>query len=262
MQNLLRVTLIVASLLPAAVSQQRSDGPVTYLHFDGAGQYIEVPAAPELSVSPKGLTVSAWMMPDALTFPNSEGSGYVHWMGKGEERRQEWTFRMYNQSNTEKPPRPNRISFYVFNPDGGLGVGSYFQDPVEPGRWIHVTGVVDGERIYIYKNGALQRCDEFQGAADGACHGHPEVIHPEPGDAPLRIGTRDSRSFFQGGLAEIRIWERALSAAEIQALYQMGQAPADGLAAEFLLSEGDGEVAHDTARHHDGHIVGGTWMRR
>src|SRR2546427_348140 len=158
----------------------RGPGPV-YLHFNGVDQYIEIPSSADFSVTRNGLTVPAWMRPDTLSFPNSEGSGYVYWMGKGSRGRQEWVFRMYNRTNTENPPRPNRISFYVFNPDGGLGVGSYFQDPVKPGGWIQVTGVADSERTSIYKDGELQRCDQYQGTPTGGCHGHPEVIHPAPG---------------------------------------------------------------------------------
>jgi len=49
------------------------------------------------------------------------------------------------------PPRPNRISFYVFNPEGGEGVGSYFQDTLHQGRWIFVVGVADSTRTYMYR---------------------------------------------------------------------------------------------------------------
>jgi hypothetical protein len=52
--------------------------------------------------------------------------GYVHWLGKGkgtgDTGQQEWVFRMYNLDNTtETPPRPNHISYYVFNREGGEG---------------------------------------------------------------------------------------------------------------------------------------------
>jgi hypothetical protein len=57
----------------------------------------------------------------------------VHWLGKGEgagdSGHHEWVFRIYNRNCTaENPPRPNRISFYIFDPGGRKGVGSYFQD--------------------------------------------------------------------------------------------------------------------------------------
>jgi concanavalin A-like lectin/glucanase superfamily protein len=258
-----RLRLTALLLLAATLSAQpaRGPGPV-YLHFNGIDQYVDIPSSADFSVTHSGLTVSAWMRPDTLSFPNAEGSGYVYWMGKGSRGQQEWVFRMYNRSNTENPPRPNRISFYVFNPDGGLGVGSYFQDPVKPREWIQVTGVVDSERTYIYKDGELQRCDQYQGTPSGGCHGHPEVIHPERGGAPLRLGTRDLHSYFQGGLAGIRIWDRPLTAAEVRTLYEKGEAPRKGLAAEFLLNEGKGSVAHDSVHGHDGRIVGAEWAGR
>ena len=41
------------------------------------------------------------------------------WLGKGEIDEMEWAFRFYSHEST----RPNRISVYVWNADGGLGAG-------------------------------------------------------------------------------------------------------------------------------------------
>src|SRR5262249_55211295 len=129
------------------------------LVFDGIDDDIEIPDSPDFSVATTGhLTVSAWMRPDVLTFPHAESTGYVHWLGKGEAGQQEWVLRMYNAQPTDNPPRPNRISFYVFNPAGGEGIGSYFQEPVIAGEWLHVVGTADGERTAIYKNGVFKDC--------------------------------------------------------------------------------------------------------
>ena len=65
---------------------------------------------------------------------------------------------MYNLVNDAN--RPNRISFYVFNPEGRLGVGSYFEDPNDPvvaGQWMHFTGVAANGAITIYKNAFGQK---------------------------------------------------------------------------------------------------------
>ena len=79
-----------------------------------------------------------------LNFPRWAETGYVYWLRKGGSGEQELAFRMYNRDNTsETPPRPNRISVYTFNPEGGLGVGSYFQDTLQEGSWIFVVGVAD-----------------------------------------------------------------------------------------------------------------------
>ena len=155
------------------------------LVFDGEDDYIEIPDHADFSVATTGqLSVSAWIRPDVLTFPIFQSTGYVHWMGKGEPGQHEWAFRMYNAVTADTPPRPNRISFYLFNPDGGLGIGSHFQEPVQAGQWIHVVGTADGENTSIYKDGALKDRDRYM----GGCDNYPpdRWITPARGTAPER----------------------------------------------------------------------------
>jgi hypothetical protein len=220
---------------------------MSILHFNGTTDYIEIPDDADLSVATTGsLTVAAWMRPDVLAFPEFESTGYVHWMGKGEVGNQEWTFRMYNETTTDHPPRPNRISFYVFNPQGGKGVGSFFQEPVQAGEWIHVTGIADDQKqeALIYKNGVFKKRESYAG-----------IITPQHGAAPLRIGTRDSRSFFLGAIKGVRVWNRVLTDSEVQ-MVAGDSIPQDGLVAEYRL---DQDVAVDTMNLHNGRIVGGLW---
>lgn len=207
----------------------------TYLVFDGQSAYVQVPDSSSLSVAKTGsLTVSTWMRPDTLYFSSNE-KGYVHWLGKGESGRQEWTFRMYNDDTD----RPNRISFYVFNPSGHIGVGSYSPEPVTAGDWIHVVGVADGSATHIYRDGVLQDSDSYAGQ-----------IVPQHGPAPMRIGTRDFQSWFQGAIAEVRVWDRALNDGEVSGLYG-GTVPRSGLVAEYLF-----RAAQDSAGKHHGIAIG------
>jgi len=225
--------------------------PASYLRFDGVSGYAEVPSAPELGVSARGLTIAVWMRPDALTFTKTQGGlaseQYVHWLEKGQKDQYEWTFRMYSLTNPG--PRQNRISFYVFAPQGGLGCGSYFQDPIEAGKWIQVVGVANQatQETSIYKNGALRHSDSYA------------TLTLAPGSAPVRIGSGDLSSFLQGAVGPIEIWNRPLSSAEIRTLYKNGHIPAAGLVARYALDEGSGSLLHDTAGHHDARLVAGTW---
>jgi Concanavalin A-like lectin/glucanases superfamily len=216
------------------------------LQFNGtASDYIEISDSADFSVATTGsLSVSAWMRPDVLTFPNFEKSGYVHWMGKGEADQQEWTFRMYNETTTDVPPRPNRISFYVFNLQGRQGVGSYFQEPVQVGEWIHVVGIADGQNSSIYKNGVFKQSQSYAG-----------IITPQRGAAPVRMATRDFHSFFLGAIRGVRFWNRALTAAEVQMVFT-NTIPQDGLVAEYQLEQ---DIVPDTAGLHDGQNFGGLW---
>jgi hypothetical protein len=225
----------------------------SYLHFDGIQSYIEIPDSPDFSLTTTGaLTVSAWIRPSTLMFPSTDGKGvdltraYVHWLGKGEDGKQEWTFRIYSQDNTKG--RANRISFYVFDPAGGQGIGSYYQDPNNPvqvGVWIHVVGSADSEKTYLHINGISVDSDVYR-----------PTIQPQRGNAPVRIGTRDFNSFFQGEIRGVRFWNRLLTDAEILGLFNSTAVPAGGLVAEYLLTQ---DIAPDNAGSHHGVIHAASW---
>jgi hypothetical protein len=145
--------------------------------------------------------------------------------------------------------------FTAFNPQGGLGIGSHEQVPIHKGKWIHIVGVADSARTYIYKDGQYIRCDTYRGPAQGPCEIHDQappnqdlqlIIDPQAGPAPLRLGTKDLGSFFEGGLTRVRLWTRALIASEIAALYSTDDAPQHSLVAEFLLSSDTGSTAMDS----------------
>lgn len=246
-----------------------------YLSFNGRDQYVEIPSSVDYSAATTGaLTVSAWLRPDTLNFLVVEpGTDFIEWLGKGDvpgaSGNQEWTFRMYNHHDPlDSPSRSNRISFYLFNPQGGLGVGSFAQVPLHAGRWTHVVGVADGSRTYFYQDGEYVRCDTYNGPAQGNCEIHYEappnqnvqlVIDPQAGSAPLRLGTRDLRSFLEGGLTRVRLWSRALNATEILDLYSSDAVPLDGLVGAFMLNADTGTTAIDSAQQNDGLIVNATW---
>jgi hypothetical protein len=183
--------------------------------FDGATGYLQVPDHASVSPATAGvLTIEAWMRPDTLTFPRDQSTGYVHWMGKGTAGRHEYVARMYSQDNTEG--RGNRISGYLFDPSGGRGAGSYFQDRVVVGRWIHYVLVINANAksskypngyTKIYRDGVLRDQDNL--SIDG------NVIVPRRGTAPLRVGTRDFGSWFKGAVGKVAIYQSELPASRI-----------------------------------------------
>ena len=200
--------------LPVSVPMPNGDSGV---EFDGARQYLEVASTPELSVPTTGiLSIEAWMSFNTLQFRNQEGSGYVYWLGKGDTRQYEYAGRIYSLTNTEVPPRPNRISGYAFNLVGGLGSGSYFQDPVQLHEWVHIVLVINTKQIspgfptgyfLIYKNGVMRKktaLKEFN-------------VVPTAGSAPLRVGTMNMKSFFAGAIGKVALYNYELTAQQIEA---------------------------------------------
>lgn len=191
--------------------------------FNGSNQYALLPDRACFSVPSGGaLTIQAWIRPATTLFARTEQTGYVWWAGKGQRSgaggNQEWGMRMYSADNTDN--RDNRIAGYVYAKEGGLGAGSQFQDTIEPGQWIHVTFVINwGARsaqfphgyTRIYRDGVLRQTASI---AD-----YPDVV-PTNGNAPVRIGTRDGKSFFAGAIANFAIYPREISASRIAAQAQ------------------------------------------
>lgn len=191
----------------------RSEGVIRdgAFEFDGYNDRITIPDSTSLSVNPNtGFTFALWVNFRRTKFIG-EGSqnNYLHFAGKSDDNNHEYIFRQYNSSNAEG--RNNRISFYVFNLQGGLGTGSYVQEPIVTGEWVHLVGVVNKTHTQLWKNGVLKDADRLS----------EYDIVPGNGNAPLRLGTSDGDSYFRGAMDEVRIYNRALSPNDIRALYHL-----------------------------------------
>ncbi|EDK72896.1 hypothetical protein TM7_0101 [candidate division TM7 genomosp. GTL1] len=116
------------------------------------------------------------------------------------------------------------------------GAGSYFQDTVTPGEWIHyvlVINTVDTDSQYttgytkIYKNGEQRDKDALSGYS----------IVPAHGTAPFRVGTRDLHSFFQGAIGKVAIYDYELPAVTVRNHYQIIVPPVVG-SSSFIKNVG------------------------
>jgi len=233
--------------------------PDSCVLFDGATQYVDLGNNAAYSIATTHeLTIVALVRPDSLYMTQAEGAAprdYVHYMGKGDtygvSGNQEYTFRMYQRGNSEN--RANRCSCYAFNPSGGLGNGSYFQDDLLPGGWFMVTGAWDATTVRIFKDG-LPRDNDL---LDQSPTGGPNIV-PTAGSAHFRVGSRDGASYFQGSVARVAMWSRRLTDGEIANLQtarlagtydtQVLTTLATGLVAFWKLNEADGAtVAVDSS---------------
>jgi hypothetical protein len=188
----------------------RLEGPRTKAHVAGPdGEAFSV------ATSGRGLTVEVWMRPDVLDFGGEKGDpkdAYIHWLGKGEKGRYEWGFRFYSRRSA----RPNRISAYVWNPDGGLGAGAYVEDRLTAEAWVYLVATFDDPR---QPNARVQLCKDGKPSPHNRSPGtlyKSYGIRPQHGSAPVRLGTRDLRGFLTGGLDEVAVYPRVLSAGEVR----------------------------------------------
>ncbi|OGV78578.1 MAG: hypothetical protein A3K19_32075 [Lentisphaerae bacterium RIFOXYB12_FULL_65_16] len=136
-------------------------------------------------------------------------------------------------------------------------------DKFTPGKdWVHVALIWDGK------------------TATGYIDGRGESVEPSVADGKstyqgLRIGHQLDKWFFKGPIDNVRIYRRALSLAEVKAIYESERPAAaapgparaggdtlnDGLAVHLTFDEGTGEIAHDRSGNgHDGKVIGAEWV--
>jgi hypothetical protein len=182
-----------------------TSGKVRYaLKFDGVDDYVEVPIL--YSSSPSSLTVSAWI--------NSTLSdiGYIVYHGDDGE------FLLHNGErifeNGTGGRYPNIASF-----SGKLADGYWYNvysAPMTSNVWHHLVGVwIKGVSLKIYVDGVL--------AGENTAIPNHYLFDPNPPYLPS-IGVysramREPETFFDGTIDEVRIYNRALSVEEVEALY-------------------------------------------
>lgn len=217
--------------------------------FNGSNQYLSIPSKTSFSIPTTGnLTWEMWIQPAVLDFPNSiQPDGYVNVMGKCVSHPNtglcEWQARMYDTTTSQG--RCNRLSAYVFNPNGGEGSGADWQPVcglIQTGQWLHVVGEYSTDpsktpadctngstypgTINIWVNGVPWN-QSVHGQT--GCMGQFNVV-PQATGSQLNIGTVDTQSWFEGAIGKVAIYNYLLSQAQISNHYQTmtGKQPTGG----------------------------------
>ena len=187
------------------------------ISLDGADDYVQVGAAGPSSVGTTGLTVSAWLYP---TGGGASAGGGIVVNKEGEyelARYQDGTIRWAIADSTNSWNWVN--TGYV----------------VPQGQWTHLALTCDGSSVKTYANGQLVHTAARTGGFGDA----------EAGMNDFRIGGRQLGSQnFQGRLDEVRVYNRALSAAEVSTL--VGP-PTSGMVGYWKFDEGAGTAVADAS---------------
>jgi hypothetical protein len=155
------------------------------LSFNGISSWVTVADAASLDLT-SGLTIEAWLNPAVGTAwrtvalkENANGLAYA----------------LYSANNALRP-----AGFVHTNADWGLNGTS----AVALNVWTHLALTFDGTTLRMFVNGVQASSTSVAGAA---------VVT----SGPLRIGGNSVwGEYFKGLIDEVRIYNRALSAAEIQ----------------------------------------------
>jgi glucose/arabinose dehydrogenase len=169
------------------------------LSFNGTSNWVTVADADSLDLS-TGMTLEAWVRPVAL-------SGWTTVVMK--ERTGGLAYTLYASDNTGRPP-----AGYIRRSSDVRAVGT---SAIPLNAWTHLASTYDGANLRVYVNGALAGTTAVTGAVGATT-------------SPLRIGGNAVwGEYFNGLIDEVRVYNRALSAAEVQS--DMNTAVAPGFAA-------------------------------
>jgi hypothetical protein len=169
------------------------------VQFDGVDDWVDAGNDSSLNISGP-ITLSVW-------FNTSDPGGTSRILAKQYSATEETTVNACYQLGIYM--NKYRLSLYT-----DLGAADRQVETTQSNVWSHLLGTWNGSQYQIYVNGAQ--------AASGNLAG---VLKTNPAN-PLSIGTtyaNEAMYFFTGILDEARIYSRAFSAAEAEALYKAGK---------------------------------------
>ncbi len=208
----------------ATLTQDRFGWPNSAFSFDGAQGGIRANNAAQLNSA--NATISFWIKPNE--YP-AQSEVYLLSFGGWQER---WKISMPNHG---KP---------VFTTHAGGACCSDMDSgtPLTIGAWTHVVMTHDGAKDIIYFNGVQVNEKNVAGALDATTY-------------PLGIGYNpiDVGNYFNGAIDEVELFNVALTAPQIAALYTTQNTPpsvAPGKVADYTF-DGDGTDATTFGNHAD-----------
>lgn len=152
------------------------------LQFNGASTYVESPDSNSLDIT-NGITLEAWVYPSSL-------GDWTNVIEKNQNAGYKLGF--YN----------NQVVFTLY-----ALWDSYSTGTVPLNQWSYVAATYDMQNVKIYINGALDST---------IAHTNPIGVGTSPVDIGRSIG---GYSYFNGTIDEVKVWNRALTASEIQSEY-------------------------------------------
>jgi hypothetical protein len=166
----------------------------TSLKFTGAANsYVSIPDAPSLDLT-NGLTVEAWVDPSSLTSPDADWCAVV--AKDHPNSSNDISYALYAATGTSTPPGEHIL---VSGGDKGVSASS----KLTLNSWAFLAATYDGASMKIYVNGTLVRSKAQSGSI-------VEV------NAPLKIGGDWSGEMFTGIIDEVRVYNTALTQAQVQ----------------------------------------------
>jgi hypothetical protein len=117
----------------------------------------------------------------------------------------------YRQYHMRPDKNTGRLQFIFYQ--SGTSFSSTSNTALENNKWSHVVGTLSNSQVNLYINGLNDSSRQFNNFSS--------VTSTSYGLSIGRLGT--GGYYFNGKIDEVRMYDRALSALDVQALYQLGQ---------------------------------------
>jgi len=182
------------------------------LYFDGVNDNVVVAAASSLDLS-GAFTLSAWVNPASTStdFTSVLVKNYKYWLFASAAG--------YCGAGSPIAGFTEGIHNAVCQPS-----------PLPSNTWTHLAVTYNGSILTLYRNGAAV-----------ATTAASATLSPTSGT--LQIGASQDGSYFKGILDEVRIHSRALSATEIQGIYQQDSVGTSQNVATLIISPTGGNYS-------------------
>ena len=169
------------------------------LSFNGTNAWVTVNSSTSLALT-NGMTVEAWVNPTTL------GNAYRTVVFREQPGSEVYSLYANQSGNPQAPLGEVYVNgFKDASASTGLATGS----------WAHLAETYDGSSVRLYVNGTLVSTTAAPGSLASST-------------APLRIGGNNIwGEYFSGLIDEVRVYNRALSAAEIQLDMSTSITPSD-----------------------------------
>lgn len=193
-----------ATLFGTSWSTDTPYGVGCSLAFNGTNSYASIPDS--LALKPTAVTVSAWVKLASLSTNNAQGASPSTEYVIFKQNSRVSAFEGYVLAKYS-----DTAWTFGFTNAAGLQSGVNSKTAPVVGKWIFLVGSFSQPNGSIYVNGALEGTVSFDYPLDY-------------GTNPIYIGQTGSsyNAYFNGEISDVRIYDRAVSVAEIKQLYAEG----------------------------------------
>ena len=166
------------------------------LKFDGVDDYVQLSASPSFDINGNAVSVSAWVKLDYLPADMPYGFGPIFDSDTDE-------YNLYEDKTNNELRFKVTTSSYTAERPGISGAD------LKKGEWLHIVGVYNGSQAQIYLNGFLKDSHNLSGNVKS---GQVAMLG--------KSTVNGSPTYFKGSMDNIHVFNRALSAAEIEDMYK------------------------------------------